>query len=79
MMTRNEINAILDRVRTWPEERQEDAAQMLLALEENGSAVYRLDADERADIDAALREDERGEVASDEDVEAVFNRLIRPA
>jgi hypothetical protein len=78
-MTRNEIEAILDRVRTWPEERQEDAARMLLALEENGSGVYRLDDDERADIEAAIREDDQGRIASDKDVEAVFSRLTRPA
>ena len=78
-MTRNEIDAIFDRVRTWPEERQEDAARMLMALEENGSAVYRLDDDERADIEAAIREDDQEEIASDEDVEAVFNRLTRRA
>ncbi len=78
-MTRNEIEAILDRVRTWPEERQEDAARMLLALEENGSGVYRLDDDERADIEAAIRDDDQGRIASDKDVEAVFSRLTRPA
>jgi hypothetical protein len=32
-MNKAQIDSILDRVRTWPEERQEDAARILLAME----------------------------------------------
>jgi hypothetical protein len=32
-MTKDQVKEVLDRVLTWPPERQEDAAQMLLALE----------------------------------------------
>ena len=76
-MTRREVVAVLERVKTWPEDRQADAAAMLLALEEHGTAVYVLDGDERADIEEALEEDRRGAVASDDDVAAVFDRLSR--
>jgi predicted transcriptional regulator len=37
--------------------------------------VYRLDDEERVDIREALAEIERGEVASDEDVQATFDDL----
>ena len=33
-MTNKEITAILDRVRSWPEKRQEDLARIALELEE---------------------------------------------
>jgi hypothetical protein len=73
-MNRAQIDSILDRVRTWPEERQEDAARILLAMEGQDTGVYRLSDEERAEIRAALAEIERGDVASDEEVAAVFNR-----
>ena len=74
-MTREQIDAILDRVRAWPTERQEDAARVLLAMEDEAAEPYVLDADDVADIDAALREIERGEApASAEEVRAVLYR-----
>jgi predicted transcriptional regulator len=73
-MDKAPIDSILDRVRTWPQERQEDAAHILLAMEDQETGIYRLRDEERAEIRAALDEIERGEVASDEEVAAVFNR-----
>jgi hypothetical protein len=73
-MNKAQIDSILDRVRTWPEERQEDAARILLAMEGQDTGIYRLSDQERAEIRAALEEIERGEVASEEEVAAVFNR-----
>ena len=76
-MTKEQIESVLERVRSWPAARQEDAAQVLLAMEAQGAKPYPLSEQERADIDAALEELARGEVASDEDVAAVFNRYRR--
>ena len=73
-MTKEQIEQIFERVRTWPMERQEDAAHILLRMEELGVEPYQLDGDERREIEAALAEAERGEFASDEEVEAVFSR-----
>jgi hypothetical protein len=73
-MTKEQIESVLDRVRAWPQARQEDAALMLLAMEAQDAAPYELTDEEAADIDAALEEVARGEVASDEEVAAVFNR-----
>lgn len=67
-MTEEQINALLARVRTWP---------MLLAMEAQGPEPYGLSDDERAEIDTALAEVERGEVASDEEVAAVFAKYRR--
>jgi len=74
-MTREMIEAVLDRVRTWPLDRQEEAARLLLELEGEDTAIYRLDDEERADIRAALEEDARGEVASEEEVQETFRSL----
>jgi hypothetical protein len=76
-MTKDQVEAVFNRVRSWPAERQEQAARILVAFEGRTRGTYRLDADERADIDAALEEDSRGEFASDTEVEALFARLTR--
>ena len=76
-MSKKDIEAVMDRVRTWPLARQEDAAQVLLQMEASGTAVYHLSEDERADIEVALEEVARGEVASDQEVESVFDKYRR--
>lgn len=73
-MTREQITSVLDRVQSWPKERQEDAARLLLAMEAEGPGEYALSEEERLDIEAALAEVARGEIASDEDVAATFAR-----
>ena len=76
-MTKDEIADILERVKTWPLDRQEDAAAILLRMEEQGLEPYVLDEDELREVEEALAEAERGEFATDEEVEAVFNRYRR--
>jgi hypothetical protein len=74
-MTRAQIDAVLDRVHSWPKERQEDAVRLLLAMEAEDTAPYVLTEEERTDLQEALLEADRGEFASDEEVEAVFARF----
>lgn len=72
-MTKEQIEAVLERVKTWPEERQEDAAVVLLAMEEANEDDELTDED-WADLEEGLAEADRGEFASDEDVKAVLDR-----
>jgi predicted transcriptional regulator len=73
-MTKEQIDSVLDRVRTWPPERQEDAVRVLLQMEAAGTEVYVLSDDERAAIEEGMAQARRGEFATDEEVAAVFNR-----
>ena len=73
-MTKDQIDAILDRIHSWPRSRQEDAARLLLAMEAQDGSVYELSEKERADLEAALAEMARGEFATDEEIAAVFGR-----
>jgi hypothetical protein len=41
-MTKEQVKAVLDRVLTWPSERQEDAAKFLMLMESQNESVYRL-------------------------------------
>ena len=76
-MTKDQIDAVLDRVRTWPPERQEDAARVLLQMEAAGNEMYELSPEELADIEEGLKEIERGEVATEGEVAALFSRIRR--
>jgi predicted transcriptional regulator len=73
-MTKEQIDEILDRVRTWPIVRLEDAAAILLTMEKQDSAVYDLSEEELAEIELALEEADRGEFATDEEMKALFDR-----
>lgn len=60
----------------WPASRQDEAAEMLLALDRMG-AIYTASAEELAAIDEALAQVERGEFASDAEVESAFQHFRR--
>jgi hypothetical protein len=73
-MTRSEVDEVLERVRTWPAEDQEEAALLLLALEERRLGAYEPDPEELAEIEAALEEAEREDPVPDEEIKALFDR-----
>jgi predicted transcriptional regulator len=73
-MTREEVGDVLDRVRTWSEDQQVEAAFLLLLLEERRKGVYELSQEEEAELDEADRQIERGEFATDEEMKALFDR-----
>jgi hypothetical protein len=75
-MTNEELKAILDRVLTWPPEFQEMAVEVLLDIEaRQRGEPYRPSEEELAAIRQGLEQVERGEFASDGEVEAVFRRF----
>ena len=49
-MTRERVKTILDRVLTWPPERQEDAAHMLELMEEQDTSDLALNPEQLAEI-----------------------------
>ena len=67
----------LEAVRAWPQSRQDEAAQMLLALDRLGAGAYHASAEELRAIDEALKQVARGERASQAEVEAAFARFRR--
>ncbi len=74
MVTKEQVKAVLDRVLTWPRERQEELAEIALEIEaEFGSQVHHATADELRALDAA----ELSGIASEEEVEAAFRAFRR--
>jgi hypothetical protein len=76
-MTKEQIKAILDRVLTWPPERQQDAAEMLMVLEAQEGELYRPSDEEWDAIQEGLDQVRRGEFATDEEMEALWKRFGR--
>jgi len=69
-MTKEQINAVLEAVRSWPQEDQEELAELAREIEARRTGVYILSDDERA----AIEEAERSGIASEEDVEKFWKR-----
>jgi uncharacterized protein YigA (DUF484 family) len=73
-MGTNNLEDLIERVRRWPKERQEDAAEVLLEMERQDSSGYRLtdaQANEVRRIQRAVREG-RGTFATDEQMAALW-------
>ena len=49
-MKKDQITAVLERVRSWPAERQEDAARLLLEMEAQDASPYRLTDEQLAEV-----------------------------
>jgi len=71
-MTKEEIGTLLERVRTWPLERQEDAAKLLLEIERQDKSIYCLSDEERQAIEKSRAQARRGQFAADEEMAALF-------
>jgi predicted transcriptional regulator len=71
-MTKQQIDAVLEAVRSWPQEDQEELAEIARAIEARRTGVYRLSDAERRGIERGLKAMREGRFASDERVAEVF-------
>jgi hypothetical protein len=71
-MTKDQVKALLERVPSWPEDRQQELAEVALEIEaELAGARYVATPEELAAID----EGQTREAASEEEVKAAFARF----
>jgi hypothetical protein len=68
------LEQAIEKVRKLPRERQEYAAEVLEQIAEAGEAVYVLSDEKRRLVQEGLAELDRGEVASEAEVRAVFDK-----
>ena len=68
-MTRDQVKAALDRVLTWPPERQEDAIEILKAFEEQDASDLGLSGGQLAEI--------RGRRAKNDPARIPFEEVFR--
>jgi len=55
-MTRDQVKAILDRVLSWPQERQEDVVRVLSEMEEQDKGSLQLSDEQVAEVKRRLAE-----------------------
>ena len=65
------LEQALEKVRLWPEERQNLAAEVLMNM---SNMVYTLSDDERAGVEEGIRAADNGKFATDTQVKAVFRK-----
>lgn len=68
------LEDVIDRVRSWPQDRQADAVRVLEAMEQSGTAIYELTDEEAAAVEIGLAQADRGEFVSDADMVAFWTR-----
>ena len=69
------MDEALERVRTWPADRQREAAELLVALDELGFDPVEVDDETLAAIDDALAQVARGDIADPLKVQDFFARF----
>jgi predicted transcriptional regulator len=73
-MTREDINAVLEGVRSWPQEDQEELAELAREIEARRTGVYLMNDDERVAVRRGLDEATRGEFVPDEEMNAFWKK-----
>jgi predicted transcriptional regulator len=63
---------LLERVQSWPEEDQEELADVAREIESRRSGVYRLSDEERAAVRAGMDDARRGDFVSDEEMDEFY-------
>jgi predicted transcriptional regulator len=65
---------LLEEVKTWPLEDQEELAEYAREIRGRRTGVYQLSEDERGGIERGLADMRAGRFASDEQIAAIFQR-----
>lgn len=69
------LEKALERVRNWPQARQDELARMALDMDEQGTSPHILSDDERHALEAAWRESETEDFATEAEVKAAYRRF----
>jgi predicted Zn-dependent protease with MMP-like domain len=78
-MAKDELSAIFERMPTWSAEMRQLAVDLLLWVEnrDQDDDMDDLTEEDWADLDEGLAEAERGEFATEEEIQALFDRYRR--
>jgi uncharacterized protein YigA (DUF484 family) len=73
-MTAKDLEDLIERVRHWPKERQQDAAEVLLEMERQDTSRYRLTDSQAREVARIQRDirDGNGTFATDEQMAALW-------
>jgi hypothetical protein len=65
---------LLDRVASWPQEDQDELAEVAAEIEARRTGVYRLSDDERAAVRKGMEAARRGDFVPDAEMDAYYKR-----
>lgn len=63
---------MLEQVQSWPQEDQEELAEVAREIESRRTGVYRLSDEERTAVRAGMEDARRGDFASDEEIDELY-------
>ena len=66
------LTEVLHKVSELPDDRQDDAAHMLLSMVENDTTRYHLTDEQVQEVELAMREVREGKIASDAEMRALW-------
>jgi hypothetical protein len=74
IMTKEQINAVLEGVRSWPQQDQEELVEIAREIEARRKGVYVMSEEERAAVREGLDQARRGEFVPDDEMDAFWKR-----
>ena len=74
-MTKAQIDAVLENIRSWPAEDQEELAEIAREIEARREGIYVMTDDERAAVRAGLEQARRGEFVPEAEMDAFWKRI----
>jgi hypothetical protein len=76
-MKKDDVNAVLSRVLTWPAEAQQEAVASLRAIEDEWVGSLELSSEDREALERSADDVRQGRFAEDDEVREVFGRYRR--
>ena len=73
-MTKERINAVLEGVRSWPKQDQEELVEIAREIEARRTGIYVMSDEERAAVHEGLDQARRGEFVPDDEMHAFWKR-----
>ena len=73
----SKLKELIERVETWPEEAQEEAIEILLAIEQGSVSTYELSDEDRAALARSAEDVHEGRLVADRQVSEFFQRNRR--
>lgn len=73
-MTKEQIDAVLESVRSWPERDQEELMEFVREIEARRSGVHVMSDAERAAVQEGLDQARRGEFVPDDEMDALWKK-----
>jgi hypothetical protein len=73
-MTKEQINSILEDIRSWPEEDQEELVEVAREILARRTGVYVMNDEEREAVGEGLEQARRGEFVPDDEMESFWKQ-----